>query len=360
MKILDKYLVKQFVQTILFGLLAFTLLFVIIDMMENLDDFIDQNVPTEIIFQYYFVFIPEIIRLMIPVSVLLASLFTAGKMANLNELTAVKAGGVSIYRFMIPFIIISIIISFLTVYFGGYIVPSANKHKVYIEQNYMRKGLTYIGSNIFFQDTDTRIVSIFSYDVHNEVARKVSVQEFNKKDKTKLISRIDALQMKYEPKTSVWLLTGGIKRTFSDSNETAEKFSSLEIKGMNFKPEDVIKKQRKPEEMSLSELSDYADEQRKAGNDPTQILIEYQSRLAFAFSSIVVVLFGLPVSANKRRGGLALQFGINLLVTFLYLVFMKISQAYGKNGVLNPFITAWFANFIFLIAAIINLKRVQK
>ncbi|MEW6196264.1 MAG: LptF/LptG family permease [Bacteroidota bacterium] len=360
MKILDKYLVKQFVQTILFGLLAFTLLFVIIDMMENLDDFIDQNVQTEIILQYYFVFIPEIIRLMIPVSVLLASLFTAGKMANLNELTAVKAGGVSIYRFMIPFIITSIIISLLTVYFGGYIVPSANKHKVYIEQNYMRKGLTYIGSNIFFQDSDTRIVSIFTYDVHNEVARKISVQEFNKKDKTKLISRIDALQMKYEPKTNAWLLTQGIKRTFSDSNETAEKFSFLEIKGMNFKPEDVIKKQRKPEEMSLSELSDYADEQRKTGNDPTQILIEYQSRLAFAFSSIVVVLFGLPVSANKRRGGLALQFGINLLVTFLYLVFMKISQAYGKNGVLNPFITAWFANFIFLIAAIINLKRVQK
>lgn len=112
--------------------------------------------------------------------------------------------------------------------------------------------------------------------------------------------------------------------------------------------------------MTLAELTDYADEQYKTGNDPTQIIIEYQSRLAFAFSSLVVVLFGLPISANKRRGGLAMQFGINLLITFLYLVFMKVSQAYGKNGVLEPVITAWFANFIFLIAAIINLKRVQK
>ncbi len=360
MKILDKYLVKQFVQSIFFGLLAFTVLFVIIDMMENLDDFIDQNVPADIIIQYYFVFIPEIIRLMIPVSVLLASLFTSGKMANLNELTAIKAGGVSLYRFMIPFIITAFIISLFTVAFGGYVVPSANKHKVYIEQNYMRKGLSYIGSNIFFQDSDTRIVSIFTYDVQNEVARKVSIQEFDKGDRTKLISRIDALQMKYEPKTNIWLLSEGIKRNFTDSNEVAEKFITFEVKGLNFKPEDVIKKQRKPEEMTLAELSDYADEQYKTGNDPTQIIIEYQSRLAFAFSSIVVVLFGLPISANKRRGGLALQFGINLLVTFLYLVFMKVSQAYGKNGVLDPVITAWFANFIFFIAAIINLKRVQK
>ena len=91
MKILDRYLVKQFMQTILFGLLAFTLIFVVIDMMENLDDFLDQNVPTSLILQYYFVFIPEMVRLMTPIAVLLASLFTAGKMANQNELTAIKA-----------------------------------------------------------------------------------------------------------------------------------------------------------------------------------------------------------------------------------------------------------------------------
>jgi lipopolysaccharide export system permease protein len=102
MKIIDRYLIKQFIQTILFGLLAFTLIFVVIDMMENLDDFIDQNVPSMMILQYYLVFMPEIIRLITPVAVLLASLFTAGKMSSLNEITAIKAGGISLYRFMAP------------------------------------------------------------------------------------------------------------------------------------------------------------------------------------------------------------------------------------------------------------------
>ena len=102
MKILDKYLIKQFLLTIIFGLLAFTLIFVVIDMMENLDDFIDQNVSMDIILNYYLVFSPEIIKLITPVAVLFAALFTAGKAANLSEITAIKASGVSLFRFMIP------------------------------------------------------------------------------------------------------------------------------------------------------------------------------------------------------------------------------------------------------------------
>ncbi|MEW6507001.1 MAG: LptF/LptG family permease [Bacteroidota bacterium] len=360
MKILDRYLIKQFIQTILFGLVAFTLIFVVIDMMENLDDFIDQNVPSIIILQYYLVFMPEIIRLITPVAVLLASLFTAGRMSSLNEITALKAGGISLYRFMTPFIVVSFLISSISVYVGGYLVPLANKHKVFIEQSYMKKGIVYFGSNIFFQDTKSRIVTINYYDIANKQAHQISIQEFNPADKTRLIKRTDAQRMKYDNVKGCWILSNGTVRSISDSTEVMQKFIEKEFFGLNFKPEDVIKKQRKPEEMSLAELSDYADEQKRTGNDPTSILIEYQSRIAYAFASVVVVFFGLPISANRRRGGLAIQFGINLLITFVYLVFMKVSQAFGKNGVLDPLITAWIANLIFLVAAIYNIKRALK
>lgn len=360
MKIIDRYLVKQFIQTILFGLLAFTLLFVVIDMMENLDDFIDQNVPGMLILQYYLVFMPEIIRLVTPVAVLLSSLFTAGKMSSLNEITAIKAGGISLYRFMAPFIIVSFFISLMSVYIGGYLVPMANKHKVFIEQTYMKKGIVYFGSNIFFQDTKSRIVTINYYDIANKQAHQISIQEFNPVDKTRLIKRTDALRMKFDEQKKCWTLMNGTIRTISDTTEVLQKFIEYEYYGLNFKPDDVMKKQRKPEEMSLTELSEFAAEQKRTGNDPTSILIEYQSRIAYAFASVVVVFFGLPISANRRRGGLAIQFGINLLITFVYLVFMKVSQAFGKNGVLDPLITAWIANFIFLVAAAFNIKKALK
>lgn len=360
MKIIDRYLVKQFLQTFLFAILAFTLLFVLIDMMENFDDFIDQNVPTNIIIQYYLVFVPEMIRLMTPVAVLLASLFTAGKMSNLNEMTAIKASGISLYRFMTPFIFTAVIISLLSVYFGGYIVPMANKHKIFISQTFMKRDLVYYGTNIYFQDSKTRVVTISYFDISLNQANQVGIEEFDPKDKTKIISRTDATRMKYDTAKKCWIMYSGITRTFTDSTETASNFSYKEYYGLHFIPEDVVKKQRKPEEMTLTDLKNYSDEQYRTGNDPSSTQIEYQSRIAFSFSSIIVVLFGLPISSNKRRGGIAIQFGVNLLITFLYLVFMKTSQAFGKNGMLNPFLTAWFANFIFLIAALFNIKRARK
>lgn len=360
MKLIDKYLTKQFVQTILFGLLAFTIVFIVIDAMENLDDFIDQNVSAIKIFHYYLVFSPDIIRLMTPVGVLFAALFTAGKAANLSELTAIKASGVSLFRFMLPFLITTLFISVFSIYFGGYVVPMANKTKLNIEQVYLKKNLTFSGSNLYFQDSKSRIVSISYFDQDNNTASRVSIQEFDPNDLKVMILRIDAMTLTYDSLKNIWIANNGTKRDFSNQKQTAEYFTNLELAYLNFSPINLQKKQTRPTEMSFDELKELIDSQKFAGNDPTSTLIEYHSRIAFAFTSVIVVFFGLPISANRRKGGLASQVGLNILVTFLYLVFMKVSQAFGKNGSLNPVLTAWFANIIFMIAAGFNLWRARQ
>lgn len=329
-------------------------------MMEKLDDFIDENASFNIVLEYYFVFIPEIIRLMLPVSVLLGGLFSVGKLSSQNELTAIKSTGVSFYRFTVPYLITSLIISLMAVYFGGYIVPEANKQRIYIERNYLKKGQVQSGSNIYFQDDFSRIVSIAYYNVKMERANRISIQQFDEKDITKMISRIDARSMSFDSSSNNWKLKDGVERFFSGLKDSVKSFSNLEIDYLNFTPDEVIEKQKKPDEMTLDELDSYAASQLKTGNDPTRIHIEYHSRIAFGFASFVVILFGLTISANKRKGGTAIQFGINVLLTFIYLVFMKVSQAFGKNGVLNPALTAWLANILFLIAGIFNLIRIKK
>ncbi|MBT8379265.1 MAG: LptF/LptG family permease [Ignavibacteria bacterium] len=359
MKILDRYLIRLFLQTVFFAVLAFTLVFVVIDAMENLDDFIDQGVPQMKILHYYLVFIPEIIKLMTPVSVLFGALFTAGKLSSLSELTAIRASGVSLFRFMAPFIITALIISIVSVYFGGYVVPMANKTKVYIEQFYLKKGMIYTGSNIYFQDTKSKIVSISFFDSNTNRANKISIQSFDDKDRTKMIDRIDAQKLEYDSLSNVWVAYNGVRRTFLNDRENAEYFSDIKLEDLNFRPKDLSKKQQKPQEMNLDELSELIDTQKRAGNDPTIAQIEYHSRYAFAVTSLIIVLFGLPISVNKKKSGLAVQVGINLLITFVYLVFMKVSQAFGKNGALDPVLTAWFANFIFLAGTAITLPKMK-
>lgn len=360
MKIIDRYFIKQFLQTILFGLFAFTVIFVLVDLMENLDDFIDQKVPNMIIAEYYLYFIPEIIRLMTPVAALLSCLFTVGRMATQNELTAVKSSGVSLYRIMAPFLAAALVISLFSVYFGGFVVPMANKGKVAIEHNYMKKGLESAGVNIFFQDSNTRIVSIYTYDESRLQANRVSIQEFDKNDLTHMTERIDAAVMRYDTLKRKWNLLNGLKRRFNADNETVEHFSLITLPNLNFLPADIMTKGQKPEEMSLTDLKNFYENQARTGNNPTRWLIEYHSRYSFAMASFIVVFLGLPLAASKKRGGLALQFGISLMFTFLYLGFMKISEAFGKNGVLDPLLTAWVANIIFMVFSLFNLYRVQK
>ncbi len=360
MKIIDKYLIKQYIQTILFGLIAFVFLFLIINLMEQLDDFIDHDVPFDIVLQFYFVFTPEILRLMLPIAVLLAALFVTGKLSNQNELTAMKSSGVSLYRYMIPFLITTFIISLFAVFFGGYVVPLANHKRINIEREYMNRSVIRTGSNIFFQDSKTRIVSISSYNITMEQANRISIQDFDENDITKMRYRIDAAKMKYDTSNGSWNLSRGTERSFSDSTEIMKSFNNLILTDLRFTPDDIIKKQIRSDEMTLPELEELAKEQLATGNDSTRIDIEYHSRFAFAFASVITVMFGLPLSANRRRGGLAVQFGISLLVTFIYLVFMSISQSFGKNGVMNPVLTAWFANIVFFVAAVINLIRVRK
>lgn len=360
MKILDRYLIKQFIQTILFGILAFTLIFVVIDMMENLDDFIDQEVEFFIILKYYLYFIPEIVKLMTPVSVLFAGLFTTGRMANLNEITAIKSSGISMYRYMYPMIIVTIIVSLFSIYFGGYIVPKANKYKVEIEVNYLKKGISFAGSNIFFQDSRSRIVNISFFDQSNLTAVRVSVQEFKPDDLTKMERRLDAQRLTYDTLINKWIAIDGSERQFNNISEKIEYFGRKELPDLNFSPTDLEFKQQKPEQMNLTELKKLIDDKIKAGNDPTSILIDYYSRFSFGMASLVSILFALPLSANKRRSGLALQFGINILITFIYLGLMKIFEAFGKNGAMNPLLTAWIVNILFTAGAIVNIFRIKQ
>jgi lipopolysaccharide export system permease protein len=360
-KTLDFYITKQFILSILFGILTFVLVFIIVDLMENLDDFIDQQVPQPIIFQYYLFFLPEIIRLILPVSILLACLFTVGKLNNFNELTAIKASGISLYRFMLPFLVVGLMISLFAIYFSGWVVPESNSKKLRIEQIYMKKNLTYVGANIFFQDDENRFVNIGYYDQSSQMISRAGIILISKEDPTRILQRFECQRLQWDSTRHIWIGYEVTENHFtSDSTNELRYFHTYEFEKLNFRPEDILIKQKRIEEMNLTEIRQVIDAQKRSGNDTTKLEIDYHSIISFAFANLIVILFGLPISADRRSGTVAFQFGLNLFFTFIYLAFMKISQSFGKNGLMNPILTAWFANLIFLIFAVVNLIRVRK
>jgi lipopolysaccharide export system permease protein len=361
MNIIDRYIVRQFLSSSLFSLLSVTVVFIVIDGMEKLDDFIDRQATMAIIVEYYIWFIPEIIKLIMPVAVLLASLFVTARMSTQNELTALKSSGVSLYRFMAPYLLVAFIISAASVYFNGWIVPIANKKKFTIERVYLQKGLVSTsGSNIYFQDSPTTILSLGHFDEGRNRASRVSIQEFSDTNLTIVVGRVDAVSMSWDSTARGWVLQDGTRRRFDGAREHIERFRSEVMTRLHFNPDDLRKKQEKPDEMDYYSLRDFIEGQQRAGQDVSRWLVDFYGKISFPFASVIVVLFGVPFSSVRRRGGVGVQMGISILICFIYLLFMKISQAFGYNGDINPLLTAWAANILFLVAACVLIVRVQK
>jgi lipopolysaccharide export system permease protein len=369
MMILDRYIVRQLLLVFLFGLLTFLLIFVVINMMERLDDFIDANVPILVIFQYYLAFTPEIIKLMTPVAMLLAVLFVVGRMANQNELSAMKSSGLSLYRFLLPFVVVALSVSVASIYFNGWIVPHANALKTSIERTHLHSAQgTRSSLPLFFQDGRTRLASVNYYESASRIGFRVSIEELADSNLTVLHRRYDARQMEWGRLRNVpgdtlaegWILINGTMREFDGESQRLTTFERLPLGRLSITPTDIEEKQRKPDEMNYVELREFIRNQERAGQDISRWMVDFHNKIAFPFASVIVVLFGVPFASIKRRGGFAIDFGVCVAVTFIYLGFMKTSHVFGYNGDLNPLLTAWLANIIFLILAVINIVRVQK
>ena len=361
MKLLDRSVVRQFLVTSCFSLVAVLVIFIVIDAMEKLDDFIDHQADWSVIGRYYLFFVPEIIKLIIPVAMLLSSLFVTARLSTQNELTAFRASGVSLYRFMIPFISVALAVSLVSVWFNGWVVPAANRLKFNIERVYLQKDVVNAsGANIYVQDSPTRILTIGYFDDSRNLASRVSLQNFSPDDPTMMIGRLDAVSMTWDTTARLWVLHDGVQRWFSAAGERMEYFMSRPAGRLHFNPEDLRKKQEKPDEMEYYALRDFIKAQRRAGQDTARWEVDFYSKISFPFASVIVVLFGVPFSSVRRRGGVGVQLGISLLICFLYLILMKISQVFGYNGDVNPLLTAWSANIVFLCASVVVMIRVPK
>lgn len=355
MKILDKYILQKFIGTLLFALVAFTVIFIIIDLVGFLDKFIDRKVSFMIVVKYYIFYLPYIIVLTLPVATLLASLFSIGQLARYNELVAMQAAGLSNYRILSSLLVFGILLSLLVMYAGERFVPYSNQKKKELYQTYVDK----VGKrpkaqtkDISLQIEENRWLLIGFFDAENKTAFKVSIQRYAE---NYLIERLDAPQMSWE--NDKWILKNGYVRTFEDNIEHAHGFSELPLEDIRFLPDDLARVQKKAEEMSYWELKRFIDEVRRTGGKPDRWLVDLYLKISFPFANLIIILFGAPLAARKTRSGTAISFGISLFICFLYFGLIKVGQSLGHNETLHPMLAAWLGNIFFGIGAIYVLVR---
>lgn len=360
MKIIDKEILKNFIVTIIFSLLALYVIFLIVNMVENLDDFIAAKMPTSLIAKYYILFFPELVKLLLPIAVLLSTLFTVGKMSNTNEITALKSGGVSIMRLMVPIILFSLLICFGSIYFNGWIVPKVNKNKLSIEQNYLKKNLSSTSVfNLYFKESQKNILSMQTYNAIEGKGYNISYEKFTDLVKPRLLSRIESDYMIWDTTDQNWIMYNGVSRIIQKNNTVLiKKFDSLRL-NITFDNNKLKKLSVNPKEMNLTEFQEFIETLQISGKDVRKELTDYYGQWAYPFASIIIIIFAFPFATIKKKGGTAIQIAVALVVTFAYLIFTKVGQIIGYNSNFNPIIAGWFANIVFIIFGFIVLIKTK-
>jgi len=364
-KVLDVYIIKQFIKNFLFGILSFVLIFILVDLFENLDKFIDNNLKIEAIFTYYIYFIPEILKLITPVAMLLATLFTVSRFNTYSEMVAINSSGVSLFRFSYPLLFFGILITVFSVYFNGWIVPKSNSLKLNFERTYLKKNLIAGNiQNLHIQDAENRILAMGNYNESEKTGLNISYQIFKKDSPSVMTKRFDIKKMIWDSLRSEWKLHNILEREFDSANseiivffDSAYVSEIADIGKIYISPSQIIRKQMKPDEIMLPDLKEFINAMEESGQTVLRAKVDYYSKISFPFANIITILFGISYNSHKRKGSTALQFGISILITFIYLGFVKISQTFGYNGDISPLLTAWMANIVFFLISILLLFR---
>ena len=224
--LLDKYIIISFIKKLLNILSVFVTIFLVVEVIEDIDNILDHSVGFSDASMLYIYSIPQYISIAFPMAILISTVMTFTIFQKNNELTAFKASGISIYRLTIPFIIIGLISSIGMFYFENLIVTESSILKYEQERKHFKRGnKKQVNNNILVQLDQNRIISIEKFDHRTNIAKNISIQEFNQNT---MLTRLDAEKMKWEE--GYWNANKIKYRIFNEKNSySTVSDSSLKI-----------------------------------------------------------------------------------------------------------------------------------
>ena len=363
MKKLDLYIIRQFLSTLAMTLMGFVSVILVVDLIENLDRFIDNSIPASITFTYYIYAIPWFINLGLPMSMLISTVFTVGVLAKRNELTAMKSNGISLYRIAVPITSIGFIVSLISFELDNRWVTKGNKARYDIEREYMKRKARVRTQkeirNIFLQKNEMNHISLAKFRPESNAGNNITFITLEDGIVTK---RMDGKTVKWIDSLSVWNVQNYSIRDFDVNGSVKNTIISKKdtIIDLNFSPEDITQQSKKPDEMSYADLTARIKQLKENGVDSTKWEVDRYFKVSFAFTNFIIVLFGIPLVVVRPKGGLSFGAGMGIFVIFIYYVFIKLGMSIGYSGIASPVVAAWMGNILFFIGGISLLIFVRK
>ena len=357
---LDQYLIRQFWVILGISILGFLSIFIIVDLIENLDRFMDNKVPSEVVFRYYIYTLPYFVSIGLPMAVLISTVFSLGSMVKRNEWTAMKASGISLYRVALPLVICGVILSGISFILDNKLVAYGNEKRFEIDRDYVKRKSRHKLKNtlkdIFLQKNSSNHISLSKYYIQKRIGYDLTIVDLGE---LTIRERIDAKKIIWNSDSSKWSVSDYSVRQFNqDGLETNVMIGSKDsLMELGFLPKDIQQQARKPDELDYYRLTERIVQLKANGVDTIKWEVTRYIKISFAFTNLIVILCGIPLVVLKEKNSLSFGAGASVFVIFGYYALIKFGQSLGFKGVVEPLASAWLGNIIFFVAALLLFWR---
>jgi len=349
MRILTRYILREFARMFALTLSSLMLLFIIGDFIEKVDDYVAHNATVADVTRFTLYQLPNIFFLMTPVAILLATLLTLGVLSKNGEVLAMKSAGIPLYRIAAPIFMVAVGLSAVIFWANETVIPYCNgkaeyvKH-VRIEKKPVQPALKH--DKLWFRGPEGEIINIglVEFTDNNPVCYGVTFFKLNQD--FRLTERVDAERMDWVD--NKWVLSKVVSYAFKEKGGIKVKKFKEQVVEIPEKPEDFKRVQRLSEEMTFSELSNYIARLRSEGYNPVKYIVDLNGKVSFTLANIIMVIVAIPFSLRtSRSGGMAVGVGLSIVIAISYWLIYSFSISLGHAGRFPPFFAAWVANLIF-------------
>jgi LPS export ABC transporter permease LptF/LPS export ABC transporter permease LptG len=358
--ILDRYIARKFLAIFALVFTALLSISIIVTFFERIDNVYEHNKSMVMLFQYIQYCLPQFSHFILPVSVLTTALLALGLMTKTNEITAMKACGVSVYRLILPVVLLAAAASLFSFALQERVLPSANRKadEVWNRINDRPpRSYGFLDRRWVLSRNKGRIYHYSYYDIQTNVFSQLSVYDMNQADWS-LARRLYA--DKAALRGNVLGLSKGWERSFGSGGFDArfEEFQGLDIR-LAEEPGYFAKESKEPSLMSYQELGKYSREVGQMGFETTRFRVDLMAKLSFPLVSLIMTLLAIPFAFSMGKRGALVGLGLSIAIAMIYWGALGVFKSLGYVKFLSPFLAAWGPNLLFAPIGLYLLFRLR-
>ena len=361
-RILDRYIFQEVVFAFLFAICAFTAVFIGSGTLFKIARYItDYGASLSSVVKIFVYGLPAIIMWTFPMSMLLATLLTFGRLSSSSEITAMKSCGISFSRIAAPAIFLGMIVTICAILFNEHIVPWANtayNNVIYyeIQGNTELKSQDHIIVKEFSGERMERLIYAREYKAQEEILEGVTMQVLNEEGKVTHVENATYAEWRNEK----WIMHDGMIYDLSDEQRTHTMKFDQQILPVNASPRQIVREQKKPEELTMSELKAQIAIMKSQYVNTNKLETELYQRVTVPMASLIFALVGVPLGLQPTRTPSSVGFALSVVIIFLYYAVMTLANAIARSGAIAPMYAVWIPNVIGLLSGFILIYRASK